>query len=42
MLPDYAGKRVGVYVGGFMLDHMITQMTPSNRSQINQHTAAGI
>lgn len=41
-LPASRGKRVGVYVGGFMLDHMITQMTPSNRSQINQNTAAGM
>ena len=40
--PAHAGRAVGVYVGGFMLDHMITQMTPSNRSQINQHTAAGM
>jgi acyl transferase domain-containing protein len=42
ILPDHAGRPVGVYVGGFMLDHMITQMTPSNRSQINQNTAAGM
>lgn len=41
-LPASRGKRIGVYVGGFMLDHMITQMTPSNRSQINQNTAAGM
>ena len=39
---DHAGRQVGVYVGGFMLDHMITQMTPANRSQINQNTAAGM
>jgi acyl transferase domain-containing protein len=42
LLPDHAGKNVGVYVGGFMLDHMITQMSASNRSQINQNTAAGM
>lgn len=42
MLPNYAGKNVGVYVGGFMLDHMITQMSSSNRSAINQNTAAGM
>ena len=41
-LPSYAGRDVGSYVGGFMLDHMITQMTPSNRSQNNQNTAAGM
>lgn len=42
ILPEYSGKKVGVYVGGFMLDHMITQMSASNRSQINQNTAAGM
>ena len=41
-LPDYAGRSVGVYVGGFMLDHMITQMSQPNRSMINQNTAAGM
>ncbi|WP_417734960.1 SDR family NAD(P)-dependent oxidoreductase [Rosistilla oblonga] len=41
-LPDQAGKSIGVYVGGFMLDHMITQMSSRNRSQINQHSAAGM
>ncbi len=42
ILPDHAGRKVGVYVGGFMLDHMITQMSASNRSMINQYTAAGM
>ncbi|HBJ35428.1 MAG TPA: hypothetical protein DDZ51_11890 [Planctomycetaceae bacterium] len=42
ILPNYAGKNIGVYVGGFMLDHMITQMSSSNRSAINQNTAAGM
>lgn len=41
-LPTHAGKDVGVYVGGFMLDHMINQMSPGNRSVINQHTATGM
>ncbi|MFK7770068.1 MAG: SDR family NAD(P)-dependent oxidoreductase [Mariniblastus sp.] len=41
-VPDYAGRNVGVYVGGFMLDHMITQMGLGNRSSINQHSAAGM
>ncbi len=45
MLPE--DPRVGqsthcVYVGGFMLDHMITQMSHPNRSQINQYSAAGM
>lgn len=42
LLPHYSGGKVGVYVGGFMLDHMLTQMSAGNRSAINQHTAAGI
>ena len=41
-LPGYAGRSVGVYVGGFMLDHMITQMAAPNRSIINQNTATGM
>ncbi len=41
-LPDHARRSVGVYVGGFMLDHMITQMAVGNRSAINQYSAAGM
>lgn len=41
-IPDFAKRNVGVYVGGFMLDHMITQMAFANRSQINQYSAAGM
>ncbi|MEZ6138519.1 MAG: SDR family NAD(P)-dependent oxidoreductase [Pirellulaceae bacterium] len=40
--PELAGRPIGVYVGGFMLDHMITQMSHPNRSQINQYSAAGM
>ncbi len=40
--PELAKRAVGVYVGGFMLDHMITQMSHPNRSQINQYSAAGM
>ena len=42
VLPEFAGRSVGVYVGGFMLDHMVTNMSPTNRSQINPNTAAGM
>lgn len=42
MLPELAQRPIGVYVGGFMLDHMITQMSHPNRSQINQYSAAGM
>jgi len=41
-IPELANSPVGVYVGGFMLDHMITQMSHPNRSQINQYSAAGM
>ncbi len=41
-LPEMAGENVGVFVGGFMLDHMITNMSPENSSLINQNTAAGM
>lgn len=41
-LPEFAKRKVGVYTGGFMLDHMITQMSFANRSAINQYSAAGM
>ncbi len=41
-VPELAKRPIGVYVGGFMLDHMITQMAHPNRSQINQYSAAGM
>ncbi|WP_277182759.1 type I polyketide synthase [Caballeronia sp. BR00000012568055] len=41
-LTAHAGKQVGVYVGGFMLDHMITLMQPENRARHNAGTAAGM
>ncbi|MEX3930928.1 type I polyketide synthase [Paraburkholderia phymatum] len=41
-LTAHAGKKVGVYVGGFMLDHMITLMQPANRARHNANTAAGM
>jgi acyl transferase domain-containing protein len=41
-LPAHAGHKVGVYVGGFMLDHMITLMQAANRARHNANTAAGM
>ncbi|MFV0383185.1 SDR family NAD(P)-dependent oxidoreductase [Paracoccus sp. (in: a-proteobacteria)] len=41
-LPAHAGRNIGVYTGGFMLDHMITMMSLPNRALINQNTAAGM
>ncbi|MFO0727907.1 MAG: SDR family NAD(P)-dependent oxidoreductase [Myxococcota bacterium] len=40
--PDsLAGSATGVYVGGFMLDSMLTHMGPMNRELIGPHTAVG-
>ncbi|RQH08898.1 type I polyketide synthase [Paraburkholderia dinghuensis] len=41
-LPAHAGRNVGVYVGGFMLDHMFTLMQQSNRAYSNASTAAAM
>lgn len=34
-------KKVGVYVGGFTLDHFLGQFSAENRSRIGVHTASG-
>ena len=40
--PDgLAGSDTGVYIGGFTLDHKLTQFRPANRDQIGSHTAVG-
>ncbi len=36
-----AGSNVGVFVGGFTLDHLINQMSAQGRSHIGSHTAVG-
>lgn len=36
-----AGSDTGVYVGGFMLDNLLTQFSPLNREHIGPHTAVG-
>ena len=36
-----AGSRTGVFIGGFTLDHMLSQMGADSREQIGQHTAVG-
>lgn len=41
-LPALGGTNVGVYVGGFMLDHMVNMMNPDNAPLVNQNTAAGM
>ena len=35
------GSSTGVYVGGFMMDSMVTQLSPLNRDSIGPHTAVG-
>lgn len=39
-LEGVAGSRTGVYVGGFTLDNMLTQMSSGNADHIGQHSAA--
>lgn len=34
-----AGSNTGVYIGGFMLDNMLTQLNPNSRPLIGTHTA---
>ncbi len=36
-----AGQDVGVYVGGFTLDHMLNQLGSGARSEIGAHSASG-
>ena len=36
-----AGREVGVYAGGFTLDHMLNQLGSGGRSAIGAHSAAG-
>lgn len=38
--PDQLkGSETGVYVGGFLLDNLVSQLSPLNRSHLNTHTA---
>ena len=37
-----AGAPIGVFVGGFCLDHLLLQAQPSNRHLINAHSAGGV
>lgn len=36
-----AGSNTGVYIGGFMLDNLLTQFSPLNREFIGSHSAIG-
>ncbi|MGF1552989.1 MAG: SDR family NAD(P)-dependent oxidoreductase [Paracoccaceae bacterium] len=38
-LGDLAGSETGVFVGGFMVDGLLTQFGPQNRDAIGSHTA---
>lgn len=35
------GSDTGVYIGGFMVDSLLTQLSASNRDQIGSHSAVG-
>lgn len=37
----YEGREVGVYVGGFTLDHLLNQLGSGNRENIGPHSAVG-
>ncbi|MBP5125079.1 type I polyketide synthase [Pseudomonas protegens] len=41
-LPAHSGRKVGVYVGGFMLDQMITMTHFANRTRQNANTPSGM
>jgi len=40
-VTQLAGGNIGVYAGGFTLDHMLNQLGSGGRSQIGTHSAAG-
>jgi len=40
-VTQLAGGKMGVYAGGFTLDHMLNQLGSGGRSQIGAHSAAG-
>jgi acyl transferase domain-containing protein/NADPH:quinone reductase-like Zn-dependent oxidoreductase/acyl carrier protein len=41
-LERAAGAAIGVFVGGFCLDHLILQAQPSNHHLINAHSTGGL
>ncbi|MEW5983053.1 MAG: type I polyketide synthase [Acidobacteriota bacterium] len=41
-LEALRGSDTGVFIGGFLLDHKMLQLSPLNRDVINQHTPQGI
>jgi acyl transferase domain-containing protein/NADPH:quinone reductase-like Zn-dependent oxidoreductase/NAD(P)-dependent dehydrogenase (short-subunit alcohol dehydrogenase family)/acyl carrier protein len=41
-LERAAGAPIGVFVGGFCLDHLLLQAQPSNLPLINAHSAGGV
>lgn len=40
-LERIAGREVGTYVGGFMMDHHVLTFDPANRRLVHRHTATG-
>lgn len=41
-LEAVKGTSTGVFVGGFMLDNLLTQASSENKSHINSHTISGV
>lgn len=41
-LETAKGSNTGVFVGGFMLDNLLTQTSPKNQYHINSHTISGV
>lgn len=38
-VDEFRGRDVGVYVGGFTIDSLLNQLSPTNRDAISPHTA---
>ncbi|KAB1153658.1 SDR family NAD(P)-dependent oxidoreductase [Tenacibaculum aiptasiae] len=41
-LENVKGSNTGVFVGGFMLDNLVTQTSSKNQYHINSHTISGV
>jgi acyl transferase domain-containing protein/threonine dehydrogenase-like Zn-dependent dehydrogenase/short-subunit dehydrogenase/acyl carrier protein len=41
-LETVKGSSTGVFVGGFMLDNLVTQTAPKNQYHINSHSISGV
>jgi acyl transferase domain-containing protein/NADPH:quinone reductase-like Zn-dependent oxidoreductase/acyl carrier protein len=41
VVEQLAGSKTGVYIGAFMLDNLLTQLSPLNRNSIGAHSQLG-